>query len=410
MTIHIVGAGLAGLGAAIALRDLGPDLALYEAAPQAGGRCRSWFDPVLDATIDNGTHVIMGANHEVTRFTAAIGAADELHWVDAGVAFHDLGDDARWTIRTAADVLRLRRLWGDTLGREAVSALRLGLAPSDAAIEACLAPRSRLAHRFWRPLARAVMNTDPTVASAGPFARVLRQTLARGPAAMRVGIARRSLSASFVDPALEILRRAGVSIRMSARLRGVEWTDDRLTKLQFGAQDVAIEARDRVILALAPWDLAHCLPELAPEFETSAIVNLHARVPMVRAAQAPQLIGIIGGTVEWVVARGQVISATVSAADGLARQEAPALAELLWRDVARALELPGETPQQLRIVKEHRATPRQTPAFERLRRGAITRFTNLWLAGDWVEAGLPCTLEAAIGSGARAAALSRRTN
>ena len=410
MTIHVVGAGMAGLSAAIALRALGPDLVLHEAARQAGGRCRSWTDPVLDATIDNGTHVIVGANREVARFVATIGTRDDLHWFESGVAFRDLGDDARWSVTTAGDVLKLGRRWGDTLWREAACALRLGVAPAGSTIESFLAPGSAIAHRFWRPLARAVMNTDPVVASAGPFARVLRQTLAKGAAAMRVGIVRRNLAASFVDPALDVVQRAGITLRLGARLRGVERAGARITALRFDAGDVAIGSVDRVILALSPWDLAHCVPDLAPALEPSAIVNLHARVPGLKSQAAPGLFGIIGGTAEWLVVRGDIVSATVSAADDLAGRDPPAIAAQLWHDVARVLDLDAEMPRQLRIVKEHRATPRQTPAFERLRPGAATRFENLVLAGDWVEPGLPCTLEAAIASGRHAAALAHPEN
>ncbi len=407
MTIHVVGAGVAGLSAAVTLRDIGSEIVLYEAAPQAGGRCRSWLDPKLGATIDNGTHVVVGANHAVTEFVEAIGSADDLHWCDGGVEFRDLQGEARWTISAATDVLRLSRQWGGSLWREGACAMRLGCASADGTIEACLAPGSLLAHRFWRPLARAVMNTDPAIASAGPFARVLRHTLARGPAAMRVGIVRHSLSACFIDPALASLRRADVTIHFGARLRAVESRGDDIIGLNFATSEVAVSPADRVILAIPPWDLGHCVPELAPAYQSSAIVNLHARVPMAAAPHAPRLLGLVGGTAEWLVVRDDIVSATVSAADDLADRDASVIAAMLWRDVARALDLPAETPHRLRIVKDHRATPRQTPAFERLRPGATTRFRNLRLAGDWVEPGLPCTIEAAIASGVQAAKSSR---
>ena len=62
MTVHVVGAGLAGLAAAVRLTQAGRAVHLYEAAPRAGGRCRSYFEPQLGCTIDNGGHVILGAN------------------------------------------------------------------------------------------------------------------------------------------------------------------------------------------------------------------------------------------------------------------------------------------------------------------------------------------------------------
>jgi len=403
VTIHIVGAGVTGLSAAVKLCDTGTDVVVHETAPQAGGRCRSWLDPMLDATIDNGTHVIVGANHAVTSFAAAIGSTDDLHWFVGGASFRDLDDGTTWTVARATDALRLAHCWGGSPWREGVGALRLGCASAATTIEACLPSRSVLAHRFWRPLARAVMNTDPKIASAGPFARVLRRTLARGASAMRVGIARRSLSACFIDPALALLRQSGIAVRFGTRLRAIDHAGERITKLHFGAAEIVVLPNDRVILALAPWDLARCLPDLAPELAASAIVNLHAVLPTALAPREPRLLGLIGGTAEWLVVRGNVVSATVSAADQLTACDPSTIAALLWRDIARALDLPTDVPSRLRIVKEHRATPLQTPAFERRRPGVTTRFGNLTLAGDWVEPGLPCTLEAAIASGVRAA-------
>ncbi len=358
---------------------------------------------MLDATIDNGTHVIVGANHAVTSFAATIGSSDELHWFSGGVSFRDLGDGTTWTVARTTDALRLARRWGGSPWREGAGALRLGCASAATTIEACLAPRSVLAHRFWRPLARAVMNTDPEIASAGPFARVLRRTLGRGAAAMRVGIVRRSLSACFIDPALARLRQSGIAVRFGTRLRAVDHAGERITKLHFGGAQIVVRPSDRVILALAPWDLAHCLPDLVPELAASAIVNLHAVLPTSLAPREPRLLGLVGGTAEWLVVRGNVVSATVSAADHLAACDPSTIAALLWRDVARALDLTTDAPRRLRIVKDRRATPLQTPAFERHRPGVATRFRNLDLAGDWVEPGLPCTLEAAIASGRRAA-------
>ena len=76
--IHIIGAGLAGLAAAVRLREGGADIAVHEATSQAGGRCRSYHDATLGMTIDNGNHVILSGNHAALGYLQTIGGRDRL--------------------------------------------------------------------------------------------------------------------------------------------------------------------------------------------------------------------------------------------------------------------------------------------------------------------------------------------
>src|SRR6185312_5677857 len=75
---YVIGAGLAGLSAATILAARGVSVTLIEAAGQAGGRCRSYFDSVMDGVIDNGNHLVLSGNHAVHAYLARIGAHDAL--------------------------------------------------------------------------------------------------------------------------------------------------------------------------------------------------------------------------------------------------------------------------------------------------------------------------------------------
>ena len=99
-TVHVIGAGLAGLSAATVLAERGVDVSLSEAAGQAGGRCRSYFDPQLDRIIDNGNHLVLSGNRAVNAYLRRLGAADRLTGPKtADFAFVDLADGARWRVR-----------------------------------------------------------------------------------------------------------------------------------------------------------------------------------------------------------------------------------------------------------------------------------------------------------------------
>ena len=136
----------------------------------------------------------------------------------------------------------------------------------------------------------------------------------------------------------------------------------------------------------------------------SPIVNAHYRLstPATLPAGLP-LLGLIGGTAQWLIARDDLISVTVSAAAALVDRDAEDLLAALWTDVARALDRPDMAMPPGRLIKERRATFAQSPANEGRRPGPRTSWRNLFLAGDWTATGLPATIEGAIRSGLAAA-------
>jgi hypothetical protein len=113
---------------------------------------------------------------------------------------------------------------------------------------------------------------------------------------------------------------------------------------------------------------------------------------------------MVGGLCHWLFLRGDVASVTISAADGVAKTDADALAKAMWSEIGLALGMDDGLPlPRCRIVKEKRATFAQTPAEVARRPEARTRFANLFLAGDWTRTGLPATLEGSVRSGNSAA-------
>jgi squalene-associated FAD-dependent desaturase len=408
MTVHVIGAGLAGLAAAVRLARAGRAVRLYEAAARAGGRCRSYFDRHLERTIDNGGHVILGANAATLAYVDAIGARAELLEVaPARIPFLDLATGERWTLRANAGpvpwwlLAPSRRVPGAGLAAH-LRLVRLLAAGAGDTVTDCIAQDSALYRRLVEPLATAVMNTSPDHAAAQPLARVLRATLLRGERACRPIIARRGLSSALVDPALAWLARHGASFRANARVDRLRFTDGRVAGLRVDGAALDLDADDAVVLAVPAWAAADLVPEIAHPRAHCAIVNAHFRLPR-RLDLDPPLLGLVGGTAQWLIAREDVVSVTVSAADALLDEDGEALLDRLWHDTAKALACDGPRPPA-RLIKEKRATFRQTPAAESARPAARTAWANLFLAGDWTATGLPATIEGAIRSGFAAAA------
>jgi hypothetical protein len=247
-------------------------------------------------------------------------------------------------------------------------------------------------------VALAALNTEPRDASWRLFGAVFGRLLTEP--ACRPWIAAAGIGDAMVDPAAA---RLGDRLALGRRLTALESDGHRLQALAFGQERVPLGPDDRVILAVPPHAAAQLLPDLVAPTEHRAIVNAHFRVQ--ETSSAPRLIGCVGGLAQWLLWRGDVISVTVSAADRLLGETPAALAERFWPEVARAFELDGK-PVSTRIVKERRATIAATPAMERARPSARTRFANLLLAGDWTRTGLPATIESAVRSGEVAARLA----
>ncbi|HEY8013912.1 MAG TPA: hydroxysqualene dehydroxylase HpnE [Dongiaceae bacterium] len=404
--LHIVGAGLAGLAAAVHLAEDGAEIVLHEATDHAGGRCRSYYEPALDQVIDNGNHLLLSANHAALEFLRRIGADDALLGpAHASFDFADLADGSRWRIeindgRLPWWIFSARARVPGTGALDYLGAWRLLTAGPGASIAEVMACRGRVYDRLLRPLLLAALNTEPEPASARLAGTILKETLLRGGEACRPLVAARGLSTAFIDPALAWLQARGVALRFGHRLRRVVLAEGRVSALDFGEEAVALAPGDAVILALPAPVAKALLPEITAPESFRAILNAHFKIDA--PPGWPPILGVIGGTVEWLFAFENRLSVTISGADRLIDRDREDLARALWGEVAALTGL-GVSLPAWQIVKERRATFAALPAEEARRPGAETRWPNLRLAGDWTATGLPATIEGAIRSGNRAA-------
>lgn len=436
--VHIVGAGLAGLSAAVHLINQGKSVSLYESTSQAGGRCRSYHDDILNRTIDNGNHLMLSGNLALQEYLGLIGGLDSLNQSEtAQFDFYDDLSKERWSLNLGSGIIpwslfKPENRVPDSRLRDYLAPIKLANAGPDVTVEDCLRGRKHgergsrekrekrgdtVYERLWHPLTTAVLNTDPCEAQASSLWPVFKQAFAKGSKSCRplsaLGSTLNStggLSAALIDPALKWLENQGTEIQFNHRLLSIIVDDNvdgnKVTELKFNTGTVTIHEGDKVILALPPWvaadliDLPKCPDQHRP------IINGHFDLPT--NIDKVTIIGLTNAMSQWIFANGDFASVTISAAGPYMALSTEQIAEKMWPEILGGLGLsvqPMPPMGKYRIIREKRATIAQTPD-QNAQRPAFndSGLDNTLLAGDWTDTGLPATIEGAIVSGKIAAA------
>lgn len=406
--LHIIGAGLAGLAAAVEAASRGFKVALYESSTVAGGRARSFYDEVLECRIDNGNHLILSGNSSVQHYLDLTGAKHTLcPQTQASFPFVDLTTGERWTVKPGKGRIPFwlfqkgRGVPGATL-RDVWDVINVCFFSGDKSLRECVSSQRPFHKRFWEPLTLAALNTPVEQASASLLGAMLRESFLLGEAASRPMVVERGLSESFVDPALDYICTHGGQVSFKKRLTGLECQEERVCALRFGEDSVAISDNAAVILALPPWQMKHIIPSTPVPERFHAIVNVHFKVQAPHDHINTPFIGILNGISQWIFIKQNTVSITISAADKLVDDSSESIAAKVWPEIVKVLDV-GEAIPPVRVIKEKRATFSQIPQALKLRAKNESSFSNLFIAGDWTDTQIPATLEGAIRSGFKSA-------
>jgi squalene-associated FAD-dependent desaturase len=362
--------------------------------------------------IDNGNHLLLAGNHAALGYVRRLGAEHRLVGPPtAQFSFIDLANGDQWTLRLNDGRLPWWIFDSDKRVPDTHALDYLALAPllwpaPGKVVGEVIRFSGPLYERLVRPLLLAALNIDPAIGSAKLAGAVIRETLAAGGRACRPLIAREGLGSTLIEPALAFLAEHGATVRFGDQLRALRAAGTTIEALDFGSKTVALAPADAVVLAIPPYAAATIVPGLETPTEFRAIVNAHYRIDP--PPGQPPILGVLTATTEWIFAFPGRISITVSGADRLIDAPRETLAQQIWTEVAAVTGLPRELPRW-QIVRERRATFAATPEQDARRPGARTAWSNLFLAGDWTNTGLPATIESAIRSGQRAAALAAQS-
>jgi hydroxysqualene dehydroxylase len=435
----VVGAGFAGLSAACALADRGATVVVLEARPTLGGRATAFTDPQTGERVDNGQHVLLGCYHETFEFLRRIGADGNVR-AQRDLAVDVIDRDGTWSRLSCPPLPSPLHLVGGIMEWEALSwrdrfsvlGLRTPLANARAQLRGsnrrlAASPGEtvrqwlvrngqtpRLVEMLWEPLAIAALNQPIDQAAALPFTRVLAQMFGPNPEDAGIALPIRPLDEMYALPAKDFLEAHGSTVRTQAPARIVV-ADDRVQHVV--CRDEVLRAP--IVVCAAPWfALGEIFPDrpapLAPVLDAAART---AASPIVtvnlwfdRVVLDVPFVGLPGRTMQWVFEKRHAfgeqashLSLISSGAESIVSRTNDELIDLAVSEITAALpRARAATLRRAVVVREKKSTFSLAPG-QPIRPDTRTMVHGLVLAGDWIDTGLPATIESACVSGHRAA-------
>ena len=417
--------------------------------------------------VDNGQHVFLGCYRNTLQFLKTIGAEENLFFQESlQLKFRQRGG-----IESALRCPRLPSPWHLLLGlwgfrrlrfRDKWSALKIWgqvltfdkktnskifcqmsrldpnppnpLTVTEWLIQLGQSPLAR--ESLWNPLVIAALNESPDLASANSFLKVLREAFAT-PEDSRIGLAGDGLSSLYADPAHSWLQSHGATVRLQANVEAIECREKEVVEVILTSGERL--SADAYICAIPPRDLAAILPERMIESDP-ALQNLHhlkaspilsINLWLDRPIFKEPFVGLLGTKAQWVFNKSKNEARSRKQEEAFSSCLIPHASCFLYSCIiSAAYEFLDQTNEELvttamdelrscfpevkdvnlvksQVIREPHATLSSAPEIEKLRPAAKTSLKNLVLAGDWVQTGLPATIESAVLSGYQAAELIR---
>ena len=233
---------------------------------------------------------------------------------------------------------------------------------------------------------------------------MLSKTILKGAKNSSPMLPKTDLTAALIEPAIKYLNAKNSILQYSMRLQSIEKRGSYVNTLKFKQKLIKLNQKDIVILALPPNEISALLPEITVPTKTNPILNIHYKIEeSVELPNGSPFMGIIGGKAEWIFRNGDIYSVTISDAVDLLKKSNNEIAQAIWQEVCKVLQLGNTKQPACRVIREMRATFSQTPQQNHLRPDSQTSYRNLFLAGDWIKTGLPATIESAVISGQKVA-------
>ena len=417
----VLGGGFAGLTSAVYLSKAGYKIELIEASPKLGGRAYSFKDTETNTIIDNGQHILMGCYKETLNFLKLINAAANLEF-QKHLKVNFVKEDFRlypleakgifYPLNLALGILSYNALCVSERLRLILLFLKLPLIPSkdlkNLTVYEWLEGEKQaenIRKAFWEILCVGALNTSIRKASAITFVDILKKIFFRGSKSATIILPAKGLSETYCINAQKFIEQNNGIISFSEKVDSLLFDSDKLVKIKTSKR--IIEEFDFVISALPLSAFEKVVNNIRVftdlNLTYSSILTLHIWLKENRLNR--NFYGLINSRIHWVFNHISHITLVISDANDLIELSKEELIEIAGNELSKFMNIPQDEIISYKIIKEKRATFIPLNNILGQRPPSVTKFSNFYLAGDWIETGLPSTIESAVKSGRIAADL-----
>ena len=417
--VIVIGGGIAGLTAAAYLAKNKFKVTLLEASPKLGGRAYSFLDKDTDTIIDNGQHILMGCYHDTLNFLSLIGATKnfqfqnrlEVNFVKEGFQVLSLKSiPLIYPLNLIIGLMKFGALtFSDRFNLLKVF-LRLPFYSSNKFSNMNVTDWLRSENQsqavqdtFWKILAVGALNTSIEKASAKIFIDILKQIFLKGNRSATIILPKFGLSESYCHKAEKFILDNGGEIILSEPVEKLGISGEKIIEVH-STKNVYSDF-SFVVTAIPTFALKRILVESGdfkiPEMKYSSILNIH--IWLTENKFSAGFFGLINSPLHWVFNKGSHLNIVISDADELVNKSEDELLSMVKNELQKFFLLEPDLISNYKIIKEKRATFIPSNDIMDKRLTQKTNFKNLILAGDWVDTGLPSTIESAVKSGRVAA-------
>lgn len=414
----VIGGGLAGLSTAVFLADSGIKVEVIEASPKLGGRTYSLLNKANSDIIDNGQHILMGCYNSTLDFIRLIKAENNFFFQDQ-LKVNFLKENFELFQLKAGNLIYPFNLLSALLNYKAISLrnrirllkffMKLFLYPDDRlnniTVYQWLKQENQteeLLKSFWEILSVGALNTNINKASAKIFSDVLKEIFLSGSKASAIILPRFGLSESFCKNSKKFIEERNGNISLLESVNEINIQEEKIVSVKTNKREIT--GFDYVVSAVPYFILKNILGKNNSllrdiDFSYSTIVSIHIWLSENKLSEDLDFYGLIDSPVHWVFNHKTHLTLVISDANDLAGIPKENIFDIAALQLEKYLGISKSNIISYKIIKEKRATFIPSNNILDKRPGYITDLKNFYLAGDWVNTGLPSTIESAVKSG-----------
>ncbi len=415
----VIGGGFAGLTSAAYLSKAGIKVELLEASPKLGGRAYSFSDKDSGSVIDNGQHILMGCYKDTLRFLKLIKAENNLI-VQKKLKVNFLKENFETVpLETITSLYPLNLILA-VLNYKAISfvdRLRLLRFLSKLPFTSSKNLKNltvyewlkkgnqndRINKAFWEILAVGSLNTNIQEASAEIFNYILKEIFLKGNQSAAIILPKYGLTETYFEAARIFLEKNGGKINLTERVLEVKFKENKA--LEILTDKRRISDFDFLVPAIPLFALKNIKTELdfVPDLKLSYSSILSIHIWLKENNFNEPFYGLIKSKLHWIFNHNDHITLVISDADKYIDKTKEEIFELFSAELGKFTGIKKEDIISYRVIKEKRSTFIPSNDIFNNRPDTKTLIKNLFLAGDWINTGLPSTIESAVKSGRLAA-------